>query len=69
MGLGWLGALLIVIVLVALIVAAVRLLAGSGESTGHAGNIVLLVLAVIGALAVAAALGMGFMHFGMMGGM
>ncbi len=69
MGLGWLGALLIVIVLVALIVAAVRLLAGSGESTGRAGNIVLLVLAVIGALAVAAALGMGFMHFGMMGGM
>ena len=69
MSAGWLGgALLFVLLVAAVVVAAMRLLGGSDASPGYAGSIVLIVLAVTGALALAAALGIGVMHFGMMGG-
>ena len=70
MWLGWLGAALIVILLIAVVVAAVRLLlpAGPGRGNGRVAKAVLIVLAVIGALAVAAVLVMGLMHWSMMSG-
>ena len=64
---GWLGTLLIGVLLIAVAVALVRLLTPKSIE-GGAANIVLIVLAVIGVLALLGAGGMLFMHWGM-GGM
>ncbi len=64
---GWLGALLIGVLLIAAAVALVRLLSPRSIE-GGASSIALIVLAVIGVLALLGTGGMLFMHWGM-GGM
>ena len=64
---GWLGALLIGVLMIAAAVGLIRMLSPKGIE-GGASNIVLIVLAVIGVLALLAVGGMLFMHWGM-GGM
>lgn len=66
MGLGWLGALLVLGLVVAAIVWGVSLLTKSEATPAKVG---LTILAVIGGIALIAVLAMSFMHFGMMGGM
>jgi hypothetical protein len=64
---GWLGALLVGILVIAVAVAIVRLLSPKSIE-GGASNIVLVVLAVIGVIALLSVGTMWFMHWGM-GGM
>lgn len=72
MGFGWIAALLVVVLLIAGVVALVRMLGGGNDGqTRTAGattaKIVLVVLAVIGAVALVGAAAMGLMHWGMSG--
>lgn len=72
MGLGWVAALLVLTLLIAGIVLLVRMLARRDDAQpGTAGvtaaMIVLVVLAVIGAVALVGAGAMAIMHTGMMG--
>jgi len=64
---GWLGALLIGVLLIAVAVAVV-LMVSPKSIDGGASNIALVVLAVIGVLTLLGTGGMLFMHWGM-GGM
>lgn len=68
MALGWLGAILVVVLLIAAVIAAARLLLPAGPSgkDSRAAKVALIVLAVIGAVALATVLGTGLMHWGMM---
>ena len=68
MGFGWLAALLVIILLVVAIIALVRGMTQSpvAEKQG-AGNIVMMVFAVIGVLVLVGALAVFLMHGGMMG--
>jgi len=61
---GWLGALLIGVLVIAAAVALVRMLAPKSIEGGGA-NLVLIVLAVIGVLALIGLGSMWFMHWGM----
>jgi hypothetical protein len=66
MGFGWLPMLIGVALVVGGVVLVVRLLTPNGpQAAGGVGNIILTVLAVIGGVALVAALAMGTMHFGM----
>ncbi len=64
---GWLSALLVGVLVIAAAVAVVRMLAPKSIDGGGA-NIVLIVLAVIGVIALIGLGSMWFMHWGM-GGM
>lgn len=66
MGFGWLGALLVLALIVAAIVWGVSLLT---KSEGTPARVGLVILAVVGGIALIGILAMSFMHFGMMGGM
>lgn len=65
MGLGWLGALLVLGLVVAAIVWGVSLLA---KSEGTPAKVGFTLLAAVGVITLIVLLGMSFMHFGMMGG-
>lgn len=68
MGLGWIGALILVLLLIGAIVALVRLFSPNVSVVEGSGlNILLIVFAVIGALALLALIGGFFMHWGMRG--
>ncbi|MGH8725529.1 MAG: hypothetical protein ACREU1_11775 [Burkholderiales bacterium] len=73
MGLGWLAALLVVILLIGAVIAVVLMLRRSDAKEprttagANAATIVLIVLAVIGALALLGLLAMFFMPAAMMG--
>jgi hypothetical protein len=62
---GWLGALVIGVLLIAAAVALVRLLSPKESIDGGGANIALLILAVLGALAVLGTGGMLFTHWSM----
>lgn len=69
MGLGWIGALILVPLLIGAIVALVRLLSPNvSVAEGSGLNILLIVFAAIGVLGLLALIGGFFMHWGM-GGM
>ena len=72
MGFGWLGALLVLILVVAAVVLLVRTVGRNhvAQATGAgatAAKILLIVLAVIGAVALVGAGSMAVMHLGMAG--
>jgi hypothetical protein len=62
---GWLGALLIGVLLIAAAVTVVRLLSPKESIDGGGANVALLVLAVFGALVLLGAGGMLVMHWSM----
>ena len=68
MGVGWLAALLVIVLLAVAIIALVRGMTQSppGEKLGT-GNIVMMVFAVIGVLALVGVLAAFLAHGGMMG--
>jgi hypothetical protein len=66
--LGWLGVVLVVLLLIGAIVAIVRLLSPNvGAAEGSGLNILLIIFAVIGVLALLGLIGGFFMHWGMRG--
>jgi hypothetical protein len=68
MALGWLGIVIVVLLLIGAIVALVRLLSPDvSRAAGSGLNILLALFAVIGVLALLGALGGLFMHWGMRG--
>jgi hypothetical protein len=65
MGFGWLGALLVLGLVVAAIAWGVSQLT---KSEGTPAKVSLTILAVVGGIALVVLLGVSFMHAGMMGG-
>jgi hypothetical protein len=68
MAFGWLGVAIVLVLLAGAIVALVRLLSADVSRAGGSGlNILLIVFAAIGVLALLGAVGGLFMHWGMRG--
>jgi hypothetical protein len=65
MGLAWLPALLAVALIVGGVVLVTRMLAPGPEGRMSIGNLVLTALAIVGGVALVAALAMGTMHLGL----
>ncbi len=66
MGLAWLPALLAVALIVGGVVLVARMLGpGSDQPSASIGNIILTALAIVGGIALVAALAMGTVHFGL----
>ena len=66
MGFGWVPMLIAVALVVGAVVVLVKLVTPAEAPAAGVGNVILAVLAVIGGVALVAALAMGTMHFGMM---
>jgi hypothetical protein len=67
MAVGWLAIVIVVLLLIGAIVALIRLLSPDISRADGGLNILLIVFAAIGVLALLGALGVLFMHWGMRG--
>lgn len=68
MPLAWFGVIIVLVLLAGAVVALVRLLSRDENVAGKSGlNLLLMVFAAIGVLAIVAVLGSFFMHWGMRG--